>query len=136
MGLMEKFASMKPSEQISLLSETSEKLAAERDALIAEMSQLRKQAELDELYHQLEESGQNPCSGRAETMSWLNGLSKAGELEGLKASMKWMPGSIRKVASGLSSETDVEDRTPGKPDLKASRTRFIETVMGGVGSDD
>ena len=136
MDLMEKFASMKPSQQIGLLAETTEKLAAERDAIRVERDQLKKQAELDDLYHQLEASGQNPHSSREETMTWLNGLDKAGELDGLKASMKWMPGSIRKVASGLSSETDVGERTDGKPDLKASRTRFIDTVMGGPGSDD
>jgi hypothetical protein len=136
MDLMEKFAAMKPSQQIGLLAETTEKLAAERDALVAERDQLKKQAELDELYHQLEATGQNLHSSREETMAWLTSLDKAGELVGLKASMKWMPGSIRKVASGLSAETDVAEKTAGAPDLKASRTRFIDTVMGGVGSDD
>jgi hypothetical protein len=136
MDLMEKFASMKPSQQIGLMAEATEKLAAERDALHAENAQLRKKAELDDLYHRLESSGQNPHSTREDTMAWLDRLEKTGRLEALKFTMDELPGSIRKVASGVSSETDGEEKIAGKPDLKASRNRLFEAVMGGAGSDD
>jgi hypothetical protein len=135
-NLMEKIAGLPPSSQLLLLAETAEKLAAERDAMAAELVKQAEENELDGIFHQLSDSGQCPWATRDEAMTELRKISSAGKIEALKASMDLLPGSIRKVASGLADMTAVADETRSGPNLKQSRERFMSLVESGGSSAD
>ena len=131
---MEKIAALPASQQLGLLAGTLEKLAAERDSLSAKLAEAETKNRLDNLFHRLDETGQNQWGSRESTMEALSKLSSS-DLHDLEATVKWLPGAAGKVASGLTSETFADDKDGHKPDLNASRGRFIALVQSG-GQDD
>lgn len=135
-NIMEKIAALPPSSQILLVAETLEKLAAERDAMAAELVKQAEENELDGLYHQLTDSGQCPWATRDEAMTELRKIASAGKIEALKTSMDLLPGSIRKVASGLADMTAGIDEARGGRTVKQSRERFMSLVESGGSADE
>ena len=136
-NVMEKLAGLPASGQILLLADTSEKLAAERDAVMEKLNELSAEKELDDFYHLLEKTGQLPAQwGDHEgSMAELRKIAAAGKLDGLKASLDVLPGSFPKVAAGLSSETGVGDDAIATGGVKESRRRFEDLVNAG-GADE
>ena len=131
---MEKLAALPASQQLTLMSGALEKVAADRDSLMAKLAQAETKNRLDELFHRLNETGQDTQWGSREScMEALSKLSSA-DLGSLEATMRLLPGALGKVASGLTSET-MTDGDGHKPDLEASRKRFIAFVEGG-GQDE
>ena len=130
---MEKLAALPASQQLGLMSSALEKTAAERDGLMAKLAQIETKSRVDELFHRLEETGQNQWGSRESCMEALSKLSSA-DLGSLEATMRLLPGALGKVASGLTSET-LTDGDGRKPDLEVSRKRFIAFVEGG-GQDE
>ena len=135
METMEKIAALPASTQVGLMAESIEKLAAARDQLATENQKLASELEFEKLCTQVMDSGQNPWVSRTETLDGLKKLASEGRLDAFRVSLDLLPGTLPKLAAGLSSGTEVDDDGKRKPNVKESRARVFDAVMGGAVDD-
>jgi FtsZ-binding cell division protein ZapB len=131
MEAMEKIASMKPYEQVDLMAGSLEKLAEKCNSLSVENTKIAAQLEMEKLCTQVLESGQTPWTSRADALAGLNKLAAEGKLDALKVGLELGPGMVAKVASGLSSETQVDGKTR-TTDIAGHRANVLAALTGGV----
>lgn len=129
--IFNKIASLKPSTQLLLMAEALEKVALDRKRMIEKLAVLEREAEVLRVFNRLEASGNSHWSSRDEGMTHLRKLAESGKLDAMTAFMDsgLLPGTLGKVAAGLTSMTDGESQAGRPPSLKEARERFYEGIM-------
>lgn len=128
-NIFNKIASLAPSTQLMLMAETLEKVALDRQTMIEKLAVFEREAQVLHIYNRLDASGNAHWPSRDEGMTYLRKLAVEGKLGMLTTLDELLPGTLGKVAAGLTSMTDGESQAGRPPSQTEARERFFEGIM-------